>query len=129
MKITVGSHVWVEDSALVWIDGQISKITGQDAEIQTSNEKTVNSILMMSDYVPFNLMVFASVSFMGHFLEHFQYLNFLGCLDCFLFHELDGSLCYLFCLLHVNGSTPSLFYSMIFILQIKKKGCHVDMPF
>uniref|UniRef100_F6HZH4 Myosin-11 n=1 Tax=Vitis vinifera TaxID=29760 RepID=F6HZH4_VITVI len=41
VKITVGSHVWVEDSALVWIDGQVSKITGQDAEIQTSNEKTV----------------------------------------------------------------------------------------
>ena len=43
VKITIGSHVWVEDPALVWIDGQVLQITGQDAEIQTSNEKTVNS--------------------------------------------------------------------------------------
>lgn len=43
MKITIGSYVWVEDPVLVWIDGQVSKVTGQDAEIQTSNEKTVNN--------------------------------------------------------------------------------------
>ncbi|XP_042517474.1 myosin-9-like [Macadamia integrifolia] len=41
VNIIVGSHVWVEDPALSWIDGQVSKINGQDAEIQTSNGKKV----------------------------------------------------------------------------------------
>ncbi|XP_043721670.1 myosin-11-like isoform X2 [Telopea speciosissima] len=41
VNIIVGSHVWVEDPALSWVDGQVSKINGQDAEIQTSNGKTV----------------------------------------------------------------------------------------
>ncbi|TQD92925.1 hypothetical protein C1H46_021405 [Malus baccata] len=39
VNIIVGSHVWVEDSELAWIDGQVSKITGQEAEIESSNGK------------------------------------------------------------------------------------------
>ncbi|KAM1052126.1 hypothetical protein ACFX19_034171 [Malus domestica] len=39
VNIIVGSHVWVEDPELAWIDGQVSKITGQEAEIQGSNGK------------------------------------------------------------------------------------------
>uniref|UniRef100_A0A5B7AQU0 Putative myosin-9 n=1 Tax=Davidia involucrata TaxID=16924 RepID=A0A5B7AQU0_DAVIN len=39
--IIVGSHVWVEDPALAWIDGQVTKINGAEAEIQTSNGKKV----------------------------------------------------------------------------------------
>ncbi|XP_043692189.1 myosin-11-like isoform X1 [Telopea speciosissima] len=50
VNIIVGSHVWVEDSALSWIDGQVTKITGQDAEIQTSNGKTV--VAMLSKIYP-----------------------------------------------------------------------------
>lgn len=46
-KISVGSHVWVEDSALAWIDGQVSKITGQEAEILTSKAKTVNTLFII----------------------------------------------------------------------------------
>ncbi|KAJ4969130.1 hypothetical protein NE237_015831 [Protea cynaroides] len=41
VNITAGSHVWVEDPELAWIDGQVSKIDGKNAEIQTSDGKTV----------------------------------------------------------------------------------------
>ncbi|KAF9608924.1 hypothetical protein IFM89_012092 [Coptis chinensis] len=41
VNIHVGSHVWVEDSALAWIDGQVMNINGKDAEIRTSNGETV----------------------------------------------------------------------------------------
>ncbi|EXC31921.1 Myosin-J heavy chain [Morus notabilis] len=35
--IVVGSHVWVGDPELVWVDGQVVNINGEDAEILTSN--------------------------------------------------------------------------------------------
>ncbi|XP_058738676.1 myosin-11-like [Vicia villosa] len=41
VNIIAGSHVWVEDPEVSWIDGQVSKITGQDAEIETSNGKKI----------------------------------------------------------------------------------------
>ena len=41
MNIIVDSHVWVEDPDEAWIDGQVSKINGKDAEIETSNGKKV----------------------------------------------------------------------------------------
>ncbi|XP_057962768.1 myosin-9 [Malania oleifera] len=41
VNIIVGSHVWLEDPALAWIDGQVLKITGEEAEVQTSNGKKV----------------------------------------------------------------------------------------
>ncbi|KAG0482871.1 hypothetical protein HPP92_010955 [Vanilla planifolia] len=41
VNIIVGSHVWIEDPAVAWIDGQVTKITGQDAEVQTTNGKTI----------------------------------------------------------------------------------------
>ncbi|KAI0494609.1 hypothetical protein KFK09_024750 [Dendrobium nobile] len=41
INIIVGSHVWIEDSAVSWTDGRVTKITGQEAEIQTTNGKTV----------------------------------------------------------------------------------------
>ncbi|CAJ1968968.1 unnamed protein product [Sphenostylis stenocarpa] len=44
-NIVVGSHVWVGDPELVWIDGQVLNINGEEAEIQTSNEKKVLSRL------------------------------------------------------------------------------------
>lgn len=40
-NISVGSHVWVEDAQLAWVDGQVTKINGDNVEIQTSNGKTV----------------------------------------------------------------------------------------
>ncbi|KAJ6854645.1 hypothetical protein NC651_039557 [Populus alba x Populus x berolinensis] len=44
-NIIVGSHVWVEDHELAWLDGKVSKITGQDAEIEASNGKKVTAKL------------------------------------------------------------------------------------
>ncbi|KAJ0014889.1 hypothetical protein Pint_20440 [Pistacia integerrima] len=41
VNIIVGSHVWAEDPELAWIDGQVSKITGQNVEIQATNGKKV----------------------------------------------------------------------------------------
>ncbi|XP_059431718.1 myosin-16 [Corylus avellana] len=40
-NVVVGSHIWVEDQELVWIDGQVIDINGEEAEIQTSNGETV----------------------------------------------------------------------------------------
>ncbi|XP_057423450.1 myosin-9 isoform X2 [Lotus japonicus] len=44
-NVVAGSHVWVGDPELVWIDGQVLNINGEEAEIQTSNEKKVVSRL------------------------------------------------------------------------------------
>ena len=43
MNIIVGSYVWVEDPDKAWIDGQVTKITGQEAEIETPDLKKVSS--------------------------------------------------------------------------------------
>uniref|UniRef100_A0A6N2M7Q7 Myosin motor domain-containing protein n=1 Tax=Salix viminalis TaxID=40686 RepID=A0A6N2M7Q7_SALVM len=44
-NIIVGSEIWVEDPQLAWLDGKVSKITGQDAEIETSTGKKVTAKL------------------------------------------------------------------------------------
>ncbi|XP_042055501.1 myosin-17-like [Salvia splendens] len=41
VNIIVGSHVWVEDPALAWIDGEVIRIDGQDVHVQTTNGKKV----------------------------------------------------------------------------------------
>ncbi|XP_057463452.1 myosin-9 isoform X2 [Actinidia eriantha] len=41
VNIIVGSHVWVEDPALAWLDGQVEKINGAETEIKTSNGKKI----------------------------------------------------------------------------------------
>jgi myosin-5 len=41
VNIIVGSHVWVEDPELAWVDGQVSKINGEEVEIQSTNGKKV----------------------------------------------------------------------------------------
>ncbi|XP_058085299.1 myosin-12-like isoform X2 [Magnolia sinica] len=41
VNIVVGSHVWVEDLEVAWIDGEVTEIHGHDATIITTNEKTV----------------------------------------------------------------------------------------
>lgn len=45
MNIIVGSHVWVEDPTHTWIDGQVTKINGEDVEIQTDDGNKVNAYL------------------------------------------------------------------------------------
>ncbi|KAK4385486.1 Myosin-11 [Sesamum angolense] len=41
VNIIVGSHVWVEDPEVAWIDGQVAKISGQEAEIERNDGKKV----------------------------------------------------------------------------------------
>lgn len=41
-NIIVGSHVWVEDPALAWIDGEVSRISGEEVHVKTTNGKTVS---------------------------------------------------------------------------------------
>ncbi|KAG6503323.1 hypothetical protein ZIOFF_035634 [Zingiber officinale] len=45
VNIIMDSHVWVEDPQLAWVDGQVTKITGENAEVQTSNGKKVVTTL------------------------------------------------------------------------------------
>ncbi|KAL5768174.1 hypothetical protein ACOSP7_014744 [Xanthoceras sorbifolium] len=45
VNIIVGSHVWIEDPELAWIDGQVLKITGQNVEVQASNGKKITANL------------------------------------------------------------------------------------
>lgn len=40
-NIIVGSHVWIEDSDVAWIDGLVLNVNGQEIEIQASNGKRV----------------------------------------------------------------------------------------
>ncbi|KAL5728695.1 hypothetical protein ACHQM5_001747 [Ranunculus cassubicifolius] len=41
VNIVIGSHVWVEDPVLAWIDGEVFRVNGQDVHIRTTNGKTV----------------------------------------------------------------------------------------
>ncbi|KFK43939.1 hypothetical protein AALP_AA1G194000 [Arabis alpina] len=39
--IIVGSHVWVEDPHLAWIDGEVTRIVGENIHVKTKKGKTV----------------------------------------------------------------------------------------
>lgn len=41
LNIVIGSHVWVADKDLAWIDGEVFKIDGQNAHVRTTKGKTV----------------------------------------------------------------------------------------
>jgi hypothetical protein len=41
LKIVVGSHIWLEDKDLVWIDGEVFRTEGQNVHVHTTNGKTV----------------------------------------------------------------------------------------
>ncbi|KAK7397333.1 hypothetical protein VNO78_18501 [Psophocarpus tetragonolobus] len=41
MNIIAGSHVWIEDPRVCWIDGLVLKIKGNDAEIETTDGNKV----------------------------------------------------------------------------------------
>lgn len=40
-NIILGSNVWVEDSELAWIDGEVVRISGNEVHVKISNGKTV----------------------------------------------------------------------------------------
>ncbi|TYH59650.1 hypothetical protein ES332_D08G236800v1 [Gossypium tomentosum] len=45
MEITVGSHVWVEDQELAWVDGVVTSVNGNEAEVETINGNQVTTKL------------------------------------------------------------------------------------
>lgn len=42
VNIIEGSHVWVEDPSVAWIDGQVTKVKGEELEILTTDGKKVS---------------------------------------------------------------------------------------
>ncbi|KAJ4836843.1 hypothetical protein Tsubulata_018472 [Turnera subulata] len=40
-NVIVGSHVWVEDPVLAWIDGEVTRINGNEVHVNTTNGKNV----------------------------------------------------------------------------------------
>ncbi|TYJ13600.1 hypothetical protein E1A91_A10G062300v1 [Gossypium mustelinum] len=40
-NIIIGSHVWVEDPGLAWIDGEVIRINGNEIHVNTAHGKTV----------------------------------------------------------------------------------------
>ncbi|XP_066306849.1 myosin-17-like isoform X1 [Miscanthus floridulus] len=50
LNIVIGSHVWVEDKDLSWVDGEVFRIDGQNAHVRTTKGKTV--IANISDIHP-----------------------------------------------------------------------------
>nr|XP_034598202.1 myosin-17-like isoform X8 [Setaria viridis] len=50
LNIVIGSHVWVEDKDLAWVDGEVFRIDGQNAHVRTTKGKTV--IANISDIHP-----------------------------------------------------------------------------
>ncbi|PIA27770.1 hypothetical protein AQUCO_07600141v1 [Aquilegia coerulea] len=41
VNIVIGSHVWVEDPVLAWIDGEVIRVNSQEVHIRTTNGKMV----------------------------------------------------------------------------------------
>ncbi|CAN4114485.1 unnamed protein product [Withania somnifera] len=50
VNIIVGSHVWVEDLDVAWIDGEVRKITNGEAEIERTDGKKV--VMKLSKIYP-----------------------------------------------------------------------------
>jgi len=42
VNIIVGSHVWIEDPAQAWVDGEVSKINGEEVHVRTTSGKIVS---------------------------------------------------------------------------------------
>ncbi|PNT72702.1 hypothetical protein BRADI_2g48076v3 [Brachypodium distachyon] len=43
LNIVIGSHVWVSDKDVAWIDGEVFKIDGQNAHVRTTKGNTVTA--------------------------------------------------------------------------------------
>ncbi|EPS64096.1 hypothetical protein M569_10684, partial [Genlisea aurea] len=46
VNIIVGSHVWVEDPDIAWVDGQVTKINGPEVEVRTTNGKQAKCVVV-----------------------------------------------------------------------------------
>jgi len=47
LNIVIGSHVWVEDKDLAWVDGEVSRIDGQNAHVRTTKGEMVCVVMLM----------------------------------------------------------------------------------
>lgn len=72
VNIIVGSHVWVEDPEIAWIDGEVTEIKGADATIVTTNGKTVSQLcfllITMSKHVTVSYEIPRSILILLNFL-------------------------------------------------------------
>ena len=48
-NIVLGSHVWVEDPDICWVDGEVTKSNGEEFEIKISNGKKVKMTIVFSN--------------------------------------------------------------------------------
>lgn len=61
LNIVIGSHVWVEDKDLAWVDGEVFRIDGQNAHVRTTKGKTVCVVLLIKSVTSlFNLLLSSS---------------------------------------------------------------------
>lgn len=51
VNIIVGSHVWIEDPEIAWIEGQVTKINGEEVTIDTTNGNTVRELSMLNSNI------------------------------------------------------------------------------
>lgn len=49
VNIILGTHVWVEDPTVCWLDGQVTKINGKEVEIETTDGKKVRRFYALSN--------------------------------------------------------------------------------
>lgn len=40
--ITIGSHVWVEDPDVAWVDGEVVEVNGEDVKVNCTSGKLVS---------------------------------------------------------------------------------------
>ena len=50
-NIIVGSHVWIEDPEIAWIDGQATKINGQEVQIDTTRGNSVCELFILHSII------------------------------------------------------------------------------
>jgi hypothetical protein len=63
VNIVVGSHVWVEDPVVAWIDGEVTRINDHEVYVNIANGKTVRAPLI-SYFCPFyQLLQYANGTF------------------------------------------------------------------
>lgn len=52
-SVVVGSHVWVEDQEVAWLDGVVVEVNGEGITVDCNSGKTVSSITQSSFLVGF----------------------------------------------------------------------------
>lgn len=61
-SVVVGSHVWVEDPEVAWIDGVVAEVNGEEITVNCTSGKTVSFTLTYTFYT-FLLFTLFKVNF------------------------------------------------------------------